>query len=200
MRDYDTLIARTDPAYQAWLAEIQDDILIDNDIVLLYSRDSIPERNATQEMESYLPDHLLIGDDSGDDLFVLELEKDSPVWRVGAGSLRIDDLEEMSPSFSAWQESGFVLPPEPECHLPYNAEIYVDQVEDLKTMFVLKNFLALNWQASQMRSLLKEQPFLAIERGTPMAIEHTLKKNPEQNYLKQYLYFGNGKNLEQICS
>ncbi len=200
MRDYNTLIARTDPAYQAWLAGIKDDIVIGNDVVCLYSRELIPERNEINEMESYLPNHLLIGDDSGDMVFVLELNAVGPVWRVDVGSLRVEDFEEISPLFSAWQESRFALPQEKEYRLPLYADIHIDYVKDLNTMFTIKNFLSLNWGASQMKSLLHEQPFLAIKRGAPIAIEQRLKKNHELNHLKQYLFFDNGNTLEQICS
>ncbi len=151
-------------------------------------------------MESYLPNHILIGDDSGDMIFVMELKEGSPIWRVDAGSLRVKDFENISPSFSTWQKTGFALPPEREYHLPLYAEIHIDHIKDLKMMFAVNKFLALDWGASQMKSLLKQQPFLAVERGTPIAIEQRLEKNPEQNHLKGYLYFNNGKSLEQICS
>ena len=200
MRDYNALIAHTDPAYQAWLRQQPDDVVIDNGIVCLFAWQSIPERNETNEMESFLPNHILIGTDSGDMVFVLKLSEVSPVWRVDAGSLGIEDFEEISPSFSAWQQSGFVLPAEKKYHLPLHAEVHIDCVQDLKTLFALKNFLALNWGANQMKSLLKEQPFLAIERAAPIAIEQRLKKNPKDNHLKRYLYYRNGKMLERIFS
>jgi len=137
MRDYDLLIQKTPPAYQAWLADNPDEVL-QTDVIGLYSRDSLPERNETNEMETFLPDHLIIGDDSGDYVFVMRCSSESPVYIVDHGSLRLDDLQEIAPSFSVWLESGFPLPEEPEYHLPLRADIYVDRVGDLKTMFALQ--------------------------------------------------------------
>lgn len=151
-------------------------------------------------MEKYLPNHIVIGDDSGDSVFVLELNATSPVWRVDAGSLRVEEFEEISPMFSTWETSDFSLPPEVEYHLPLNADIHIDRVKDIKTMFSLIKLLALHREANQIQSLLQEQPLLAIERGAPIAIEKKLKTNTELNHLKHYLYFNNGSTLEKICS
>ena len=197
MRDYDQLITLTDPAYQAWLAELQSDMVVDDGVVVLYSKQSIPERNEINEMETFLPNHLTIGSNSGDMVFVLELKKESIIWQVDAGSLRFDDFEEIASSFSAWRDSRFALPREPEYHLPLRADVYVDQVEDLKTMFELKKLLAQNWGASQMKIFLRQQPFLAVRSGQPIALERKLKKNP---MLKSYIFYKNAEALEQICS
>lgn len=197
MRDYDQLIALADPEYQAWLDELPQDIVIDNNIVVLYSRKSISERNETNEMELYLQDYLIIGGDSGDMAFVLALKARSPVWRVDEGSLRIEDFEEIAPSFSKWRDSNFTLPQQPKCHLPLHADIYIDHVENLKTMFELKKLLAQNWSANQLKSFLQEQPLLAIKLGPPRAIKGKLKKNPT---LTSFVYYKKGESLERICS
>ena len=174
-----------------------EDIVVDDNIVVLFSRKSILEVNETNEMETYLPDYLLIGNDSGDMVFVLELKEQSPIWQVDAGSLRIEDFEEISSSFTAWKDSKFILPAEPDYHLPLHADIYVNHVKNLKTMFELKKLLAQNWGASHLKALLQEQPFLVIKSGPPIALESKLRKNP---VLKPFLFYKNGDILEQICS
>ncbi len=197
MRDYDTLIANTDPIYQKWLSALVDDIVVENDVVHLFSRPSIPERNETNEMETYLPEHLLIGDDSGDMVFVLSLKAVSPIWWVDAGSLQIDTFRVVSPSFATWQASSFALPAEQAYHLPLRGDIFVDNVPDIRTMFAIKTFLSLGWGATEMKELLRKQPFLAIKNGCPIGIEQKLKKSPT---FKDYVFFANGSKLERICS
>ena len=199
MRDYESIIQQTDTAFQSWIVNLHDDIII-NGRICFYSRKSITERNEVNEMESYLPNHILIGDDSGDMVFLLEASKDSPVLRADAGALFVDDLEKISSSFSSWQGSNFSLPIEEEYHLPLHAEIHIDQVDDLKTMFTLKNFLSLNWSASQMKQLLEQQPFLAVQKGTPIAIEQRFIRNPELQKLKKYIFYAEDKKLKQLCS
>ena len=197
MRDYGHLITLTSFRYQEWLTKQQSDFLLDDDINLLYSIHSIPERNETNEMDVYLPDYLLIGDDSGDMVFVIECEKESPIWKVEAGSLRKEDFELISTSFSTWMNSGFALTQPLEYHLPLQAVIYINNVADLKTMFSINRFLVTNWSASQMKLLLNEQPIMVTESGAPIALENRLKENPE---FEPYIYYKNGGSLSKISS
>lgn len=51
----DRLLTHSDPAYQRWLAAIADDITVGDGSILLYGRESLPERNATYEVAEWLP-------------------------------------------------------------------------------------------------------------------------------------------------
>lgn len=196
MRDYELLIRQTPKAYQGWLAE-ESETVCRHDVVVLYRKHELPERNDTNEMERYLPDHLIIGDDSGDNVFVLQCSPESPVWVVDVGSLRLADLKEVSPSFMAWQKSDFQIPESPGYHLPLRADVYIDRVSDIETMFALKKFLGQEWGALQIKGLLATQPFLAIKLGTPIAFEQRLKRQPD---LKPFLFFERDGKLERISS
>ena len=167
------------------------------DVVELYSLSELPEVNEINEMETYLPEYLIIGGDSGDNVFILRCAKESPVWIVDAGSLRVEDFEQVSSSFESWYSAGCPLPKEPEYHLPLRADIFVDCVCNLKTMFALKKLLLQEWSAIQMKELLSEQPFLAVAHGTPIALERRLEKQPD---LKPFVFYGTKENLKRIKS
>lgn len=104
----DRLLTHSDPAYQRWLAAIADDITVGDGSILLYGRESLPERNATYEVAEWLPTHLLIGDDGGGRGFLLKCDGTAgPVFRVGLGSLDESDFEIVAPGFTAWRAAGF---------------------------------------------------------------------------------------------
>ena len=185
MKDFTKLIIKLPESYVNWLDSIDESARF-NDLVLLYSQDDLPERNATYEIYKYLPNHLLIGDDSGGRGILLRRSMDSAVYIADLGGLQPDDLVELATSFSKWQESGFKLPKEKEHFLPLVADIYVDCVPDLKTLFAIKKMLGEPWPVSKMRDFLNNQPFLAKECAHPNAIVKDLEKQPE---LKPYLFF-----------
>jgi hypothetical protein len=146
-------------------------------------------------MGDYLPEFIVVGDDSGDNVIVMQCSTESPVFIVNVGSLRKEDLVEIAPSFQAWLESGLSLPDEREYRIPLVADIYVDQVKDLKTMFALRKLLAQSWGALQMKEYLASQPFVGVRSGHPIAVERMLQRQPD---LKPYLFFGSPGQLRQI--
>ena len=50
MSTIEQLMARAEPAYRRWLDSITDDLIVDNGVVALHCRDTLPERNATYEI------------------------------------------------------------------------------------------------------------------------------------------------------
>ena len=102
------LVAGTHPAYQRWLDSVTDDVaLVDG---VLYSRDTLPERNDTFEVAEYAPGHLLIGQ-GGAGGFVLPADgTPGPVYRVDLGSMCKDDFEPIAETFEEWKEAGFPVP------------------------------------------------------------------------------------------
>ena len=110
MASVEHLISLTDPAYQQWLDTTGSDHSNDSG-VLLYNRQTLPERNATFEVDEYAPGHMMIGDDSGGNGFLLTCTGTSgPVFQVDFGSLQTDDFVPIADTFSSWQANGFALP------------------------------------------------------------------------------------------
>jgi len=71
----------------------------------LYPAEDLPERNKTFEIASYLPSHLLIGDDGGGTGILVSLI-DGTIRSSGLGDLNPDDLRLVAPSLQAWIEAG----------------------------------------------------------------------------------------------
>lgn len=61
------------------------------DLVQIYSTDAIAERQETYEISAYFPDHLLIGDDSGGRLVLLERSGKQLFYLQDSGDPFIDD-------------------------------------------------------------------------------------------------------------
>ena len=198
MRDYDQLIAGCEPAYREWLSDTPDDFLAENDLAVLYCRESIPERNETNEMEEYLPNHLIIGDDSGDYVFVISSRKEGPVCQVDAGSLSEDDFEELAPTFQDWMGAGFPLPEEEPLDLPLNANIYVNGVPDVKTLYEIRRMVGATWAAGNLGKMLTTQPFCAVESGHPVALRQALSTT--HGNLAPYFFVSDGKALKPVFS
>ena len=114
MTTIEQLIAQAEPAYRRWLDSITDDVIVDNGVVALRCRDTLPERNATYELATYLPGYLMIGDDSGGSGFVIACNGGAgPVFLVDLGSLHEDDFTVVAPTFEQWARDGFPLPQVP---------------------------------------------------------------------------------------
>ena len=195
MKDFVKLIESLPESYVNWLNSIDESVLF-NDLVLLYSRDDLPERNETFEIQTYLPEFVLIADDSGGRGILLRRSKESAVYIADLGGLQPDDLVELATSFSKWQESGFKLPKEKEHFLPLVEDIYVDGVPDLKRLFAIKKLLGEAWPVTKMRKFLRDQPFLAKQSGHPNAIVKDLEKQPE---LKPYLFVKQKKGYVRLA-
>ena len=188
------MIQNAPAGYREWVAQQTEDLPIEDE-VLLYCRSSLQERNETLQVKTYLPDYLLIGDDSGGRGFVLRETPESPIWIVDMGSLQVEDFQEIATSFSSWRSAGFSLPPEPQGSLPLHADIYVDGAQDLKTMFSIKKLLSVDWQAGQSKDLLQNQPFLAVKSGPVNKIARRIEKNLS---LSPYVFYEDGKRLKKV--
>lgn len=191
------LIAAADSTYRRWLDGQSGSKVLADGMTTLYARDDLAERNRTYEVQKYLPRHLMIGQE-GDTAIVIATGGDSAVSSIDLGSLAEDDFHAIAPSFAQWEQSGFALPEEPEYHLPHEAAIFVDKVplDAIRTLQRIKSVLNVDWPASELRGLLAQQPFMAVERGYPIRLEGALLKEPD---LAPYLFYGAKGNLTRIA-
>ena len=159
--------------YVEFFESLDDDTGI-GELVFLYSRESILERNETHEVEIYLPGHVTIGNDSGDYEFILKKNSDSKVYWCDAGSMREEDLELVHEDFREWVSEGCPLPEEEnENTIPLIGDIWIVQQPPggLKELFEIKKLLGQSWGASEMKSWLGEEfPRRIIESGRPFAV------------------------------
>ena len=79
----------------SWLAAfwaISDGAMIE-DLIRIYSTAELTERQQTYEIADYFPDHLLIGDDSGGRLILLDRASMTNFYLLDAGCPDIADAE-----------------------------------------------------------------------------------------------------------
>ncbi|MES2260464.1 MAG: SMI1/KNR4 family protein [Pseudomonadota bacterium] len=89
------------PAYVDFLARIGGEFF--RDCVLIYSADSIIERNETFQTKVYCPGYLAIGDDSGGRAIVIPLDAaNSTVFSVDHGSMAPEEFEVVGESLQKW--------------------------------------------------------------------------------------------------
>jgi hypothetical protein len=79
-------------------------------LVSIYSTEEIAEVNLTNEVKKYIPDWLMIGDDSGGYGVFLDLRKTvSPVYLMEMGSLIPAEAYVQANSLDEWIRLGFPL-------------------------------------------------------------------------------------------
>lgn len=82
-----------------------------DDGLLLYGKNDLAERNQTFEIGMYLPDHLLIGDDSGGRGVLVHCNNaNHPVYLFDPGAMDEDDLCLLAESLDQWLASGCPIP------------------------------------------------------------------------------------------
>jgi hypothetical protein len=165
------------PAYLRFLAEHETDIFI-SDLVMLYGRGSIEERNTTNEVAEYLPDFVSIGNDSGDYEFLMRRDGSEVVVWEDPGAFSAPSLDTIHLSFGRWLSQGCPLPEEPKCPIPTRGRIWLITApnDGMKDMFALRKLLSLDCSIPEMKKYLNHLPSLLIDRGTPYSVHRRLSK------------------------
>ena len=74
--------------------------------IFLYGENELAERNDTYECEEYMPSHFIIGDDSGDTLYVMKKDQNSQaVFSTDMGYMNEDELAKETDNFLDWVEN-----------------------------------------------------------------------------------------------
>lgn len=195
MEMVEQLVSRADAAYQRWLASITEDVVADH--VVMFCRESLPERNTTYEIGEWLTGYLMIGQDGDRGFFLRCDDGGGPVFRADLGGLGEADLDVAAPAFDAWLRSGFVLPADPEPELPPTADVYVGNVpiDGIELLVRARKLLGVDWRFGDLRGLLAAQPFLAARSARPYALRRDLERAPE---LRPYLFYDTGCGLAAI--
>ena len=97
------LSLRFPDAYVAFL-QVTDGLLA-HDHLSLYAVEDLVERNGTLEIQTYLPGHLAIGDDSGGRAVVIASgETTGPVYLMDTGSALLETRDVVASSLLEWLE------------------------------------------------------------------------------------------------
>lgn len=91
------------PAFQAWQTGKPRD-----DGLMIYAPEDIAERNQTYELAQYLPNHLMVADDSGGRGILVDGE--GAVWICGMGAWDLQCREPLAPHLVQWVRQGCPLP------------------------------------------------------------------------------------------
>ncbi len=126
------------------------------DIVLLYGSHSIEERNTTHEVATYLPDYVGIGNDSGDEEFLLKRDGSETVFGNDPGCFGASEPRIIHSCFSQWLVAECPLPAEAREVIPLAGQIWllVAPPGGMKDMLALKKFFGASWSLPQMQHFL----------------------------------------------
>jgi hypothetical protein len=163
------------PAYLRFLAEHEADTFV-SDVVMLYGRGSIEERNTTHAVAEYLPDFVSIGNDSGDYEFLMRRDGSEVVVWEDPGAFSAPSLDAIHPTFPKWLSQGCPLPKGPKSPIPIQGRIWLITAPNngMKDMFAIKKLLLLDWSIPQMKEHLNHLPSLLIDRGAPYGVHRRL--------------------------
>lgn len=169
-----------DSKYQAFVDALEDDLLV-GELVLLYSWPSVVERNETHEIDLHLPNHISIGNDSGDYEFLIRRDGCSSVYRCDAGSFGTSKPELIATDFTQWVNDGCPPPKTTQRTLPLHGPIWLIRPPDngLKGMLELRKVLGQSWPASSLKDMMANVPFMLVKNGFPFATYRQLETQPE---------------------
>ncbi|MCR5439202.1 MAG: SMI1/KNR4 family protein [Selenomonas sp.] len=124
--------------YFNWLKENTEGVIEENG-VCLYGLNDLAERNEIYEAYKYMPSYYIIGDDSGDTVYVMEKNISSTaVYSVGMGDMDENNVVKISENFLEWVRNiaGFI---EDETSLEDVCTIYLkDKPDEMADLLMIK--------------------------------------------------------------
>ena len=162
-----------------------------NEQVVLFGRESIAERNATYEVNDYLPDYLAIGSDSGDRFLLVRRNASLTVYWADVGAFTQNSLEEVHANFDEWIRSDCPLletSPDPEGDLPLCIDIYLMRSPDggVKMLHELKQLLSLQQGLGELKRLLERLPACVMTGASAIVVKKRLALRPDLLTLLAY--------------
>lgn len=151
------------------------------DLVVLYGRDEIDERNEAYQAQTYEPEAIAVGDDSGGRAILLRLDGSNDVYLCGHGALGSSEFELLSDSFERWFQDGCPLPEEEESTLPLHGDLWLiaSPAGGLKDLLRLKNLLSLPNSLGDLKKSMTQIPCVLAENIPPIAFSKRLAGEAE---------------------
>jgi len=170
--------------YCEWLSKNVNGVHGELSGIYLYGEKELDERNETYECEKIMPSYFIIGDDSGDTVYVVRKNRDSrEVYSIGMGDMNEENVLKVSGDFCVWVNKI------DEINTDKNTDecsIYlIKKPKQLTDLLLLKKRLSLNMSIGYiLKEIKKEKEVLLI----PKINKYKLKKLiGDQEYLKGYL-------------
>lgn len=137
---------------------------------VLYGADEIVERNRTWESSRYAPGYVVVGDDSGGRLVLMQASRDAiAAFSSDAGDLQPASFTPLGPDLIAWIESGASTEVQDSAGQVALAsvDVYLDRSPpDLKDLLTIKSALGIDLSIGDMRRGVSSAPLL-LAQGVP---------------------------------
>ncbi|GHC68274.1 hypothetical protein [Roseibacillus persicicus] len=156
---------------------LSDDLQV-GEIVVIYSWSNVEERNEINEVELYLPSYMAIGNDSGDDEFLIRRDGSLDVYQCDAGAFGSVEPEKIHSNFEIWIGEGCPIPDNIDTNaIPLQSSIWLIRAPEnqLRGMFELRKILGQSWPASEMKSMIDSMPSKLVQDGHPFAVSRKLE-------------------------
>lgn len=196
-QDFARRLKDLSPDYLQFLASHPSDSAI-GEVVVLYGHEQIEERNDTHEVVKHVPDYICIGNDSGDNEFLLKRDGNATVYWKDPGCFNNPAFELIHPTFQIWVEGGCPLPKVPESPIPLQGIVWLLSTPPagIKDMFRLKAMLGETWSVPQMKEYLAHTPVILRRQRYIYAVHRLLRQYPD---LRDFLGFSEKEESEKKC-
>ncbi|MEO9593312.1 hypothetical protein [Rhodopirellula bahusiensis] len=104
-----SIASQASAEYLAFFDTHPESVLV-RDVVVLYGKSDLPERNSTFEVQAYMPAWFSIGDDSGGIAFLMRLDGSPDVYACDHGAIGSIVPELVADSFASWLGSDCPMP------------------------------------------------------------------------------------------
>lgn len=172
--------------YCEWLSKNVNGVYGELSGVYLYGEKELYERNETYECEKFMPSYFIIGDDSGDTLYVVRKNRDSrEVYSIGMGDMNEDNVLKVSDEFCIWVDNIEKLNMDMDKNTDECSIYLTKKPEQLSDLLLLKRRLSLNMPICYILSeIKKEKEVLLIHKIN----KYKFKKLMDgYDYLRDYL-------------
>ncbi|MDM1371855.1 hypothetical protein HX052_09080 [Myroides marinus] len=134
--------------------------LLYNNGIALFGFDEAIERNSTYEVNDYVPDYYMIGNDSGGTgIFLKRGDKEFIVYYLGLGALGSLPFESLGISFFEWIENDPILEEEEEFNY-FDIIVTKKPAELTKFIFDLKKEFDLTISLGEIKKQIEEEHFV----------------------------------------
>lgn len=180
MKDVESQIISLETKLNVTLPQVYHDYLKDNpegfyENISIFSIASILERNITDEVMLYSPGYIIIGDDCGDQRFLMKSGKnETAVYAVDVGDMTVAAHKLLCPDFSEWEKSSFFVDRDSSAQV-YNITLLSCPDGGMKELLTIKKALGLTCSSSELLSITKNTPVI-LRRNVNCGMVQVIKR------------------------
>ena len=143
--------------YRDWMKYHFEGKMCDNGLKI-YGSQELVERNETFECDKYLQSYFIIGDDSGDTLYLMNQDRDAKtVYASDVGDMNAENLVAVSHDFSEWVEMMDTKEENDNDEKDYYA-VFIKRIpDDIAEIIRIKNCLQPDLSTGRILRMLKKK-------------------------------------------